>query len=222
MSNQESVDYHHPTEHKRKVTARYSTEGVQVTMPMPNPKHINRFLKRNCALDLLNPKFHMKWDAKEISESEAMLYAIWTHLEVRPTDENVVAYCVGDGARPRTGALLAFTTQWKVQSIDPLLSQWNNEYMPVQRLTIIPSRVQDVLQVNNYITRQTRIIVAPHSHAPLKDCLHLFKNNAGPNHIVAMPCCQDLHLHQEPDKVYYDWACLSPERLVKVWKDIKV
>ena len=209
-------------EHQKRVTAKYKDDSVQIILPLPNGKHLDRFLNRKCSLDLLDPKFELKWNSKEITESEAMLYAIRTHLKVDPTNEDVVVHVVGEGFRPRTGALLAFATRWTVFSIDPNLSEWRKRNRSsIKRLFCVDKRVEDFDGSDFLVMGDddlTQIVMAPHSHANLAKSLSMFKG-FGRKHMVARSC-GDLDFDLNPSKVYLDWACLSPERLIKVWKDL--
>ena len=224
----EGSNYQFKNEYSKKVVAKYYQDGASVTLPMPNAKHINRFIKRNCALDLLNPKLELRWDAKEISESESIFYAIRTKLNIYPKDKSVLVFCVGDGVHPRTGALLSFTTMWTVISIDPgLRDKWQfPENAGIKRLRTARLKAEDVTKTTlekigiNRDNFKTMIIAAPHSHAKLLKCLHLFGGRNG--HVVSLPCCVPQELDQEPDYVYYDWACLSGERLIKIWKNVAI
>ena len=218
--------------HTTDVRVQYGTNRVSLTLPTPNANHIDRFLKRNCALDLLDPKYDLKWDAKEISESEACLRAARAVLGIDPKREDVLAAVVGDGKHPRTGALIAFTTKWGVWSVDPMLDTTKKALYSINRLQLIPSKVQE-LEYPFIIPgwdvvwdgSPVRVLILPHSHAPVEASLDAFK----PHHVVALPCCVPYNIKKKagdndvdipPAKEYYDWSCLSGERHVKVWKNM--
>lgn len=82
--------------------------------------YVDRFLKWDCGPALL--EMGLFPNAKEISESMACLLAIDNHLQLRFDSADVLCIVVGDGATPRTAALLAARTKWKrVVSIDPAM-----------------------------------------------------------------------------------------------------
>lgn len=224
--NRHGTSYQSSGEHSKRVTAKYYQDGASVTLPMPNGRHINRFLKRRCSLDLLNPELNLNWDAKEISESEAIAYAIQKKLEIHPSRPDVLVFCVGDGFRPRTGALLAFSTKWTMVSIDPgLFEEWLTPKVSfnVDRLHTIKKKVEhveieEIEEIINYNNFREVVIACPHSHARLKDCKHLL--NYGYGHVVTMPCCVPQELPERVFCDYYDWSCLSGERRILIWRNV--
>ena len=232
MYAREHVKHQQDNNPHHSVTSVYQNGAVSLTLPIPNGKHIDRFLERRCATDLMIESLDLGWNAKEISESEAIRYAIRHHMKIMAKDSDVLVFVVGDGTRPRTGALLAYTTAWHIVSIDPLLRDcYVGMRDDIKRLACVKKKVEDFswtdvspmnlgyekywhMLENNEVKR---IVAAPHSHADLYKSSRLLGEYGG--HVVALPCCTEQSLHDEPSKVYYDWACLSPERLVKVWKN---
>jgi len=84
-------------------------------------KHVDRFLRWRCSLDLI--EMGLFPDAQEITESMACLSAVESHLAdiTRLSDTSTTCIVVGDGSTPRTAALLAMRSKWRVLSVDPAL-----------------------------------------------------------------------------------------------------
>ena len=82
---------------------------------------LDRFLRWRCALDLI--EMGLFPNAQEISESMACLSAIERHLAhiTRLSDTSTTCVVIGDGSTPRTAALLAMRSKWRVLSVDPAL-----------------------------------------------------------------------------------------------------
>ena len=86
-----------------------------------NLRFIDSFLRWDCGRLLLGMGLFP--NTQEISESMACLETIHERLSavVSRSNEDVVAIVVGDGRTPRTAALIAMRTKWRVVSIDPAL-----------------------------------------------------------------------------------------------------
>jgi hypothetical protein len=170
-------------------------------------KYLDDFIALKCAPDLLALKVFP--NIKEITESQSAYYACKRLF--RPTDESVTAVCVGDGSTPRTGALLAFRTKWNVFSVDPALARKADEYSSVQRLTVVPKKIEDF----ELHTDGPMLIVAVHSHAKLSVCLSKLSGTSV--HVVSMPCCYPDDIKQSPDKHKADYGIMSPKCDVNTW-----
>jgi hypothetical protein len=155
--------------------------------------------------------------------------------ELGPEDAFI---CVGDGATPRTAALFAHLTKGgHCYAIDPLLAErstvvgtpkdlveddgalratWRHEWEIVDRLTVIPLRVEQVR-----IRVRRAVILMVHCHCTIDqvidqiDCEEILG-------VVTAPCCQ-WGPHQEllqgmpPVAVFRDAAMLSGKNDVRVW-----
>ena len=174
-------------------------------------RYYEKFLKWNCALDLLSLRLYEK--CKEITESMAAYEAVLKEI-LPPNDSVLVSF--GDGSRPRTAALFAFRTPFECFSVDPLLHSLE-AYQDVKRLTCLPSRAEEVV-----IDCQGKHAVAlfVHSHVAMKDALPSLKNYSGLS-VVVIKCCKELDQgYRSPDITYYDAGIESPERRVDIWKQL--
>ena len=165
-------------------------------------------------------------DLKEISEAEAMRNAIVHKLRLDPGTPRTIVIAVGDGHTPRLGALLAYTTAWKVVSIDP---KAKSVRPTIQRLTVIARRVENVLPETIRTvdpTAERIIIAAPHSHASLDDAVDLARQAFPDAHIdaIAMPCCirQSVRNRHTCDRRYEDLGVWSGKAVVQIWKGIEI
>jgi hypothetical protein len=95
-------------------------------------KHVDTFLSWRCGRELLAMGLFPGAISQEISESMACLAAATTGVGgggggggggagLSCRDASVVCVVVGDGRTPRTAALLAMRTRWRVVSVDPAL-----------------------------------------------------------------------------------------------------
>lgn len=180
-------------------------------------RYIEEFVSLNCAPDMLALKLFP--NAKEITETMACFNAVRTHiipkygLEYRQKDVNVVV--IGDGHKPRTGALFAMRTAWKVDSIDPLMDFDDNQ---VKRLRTWKSKIEDILYLG--YGEEAAILVFPHSHARIDEMLR--KIVAKTIHVISIPCCVPQEISGiMPDVVYKDENIWSEKNEVKIWLDIK-
>ncbi len=172
----------------------------------PNTEYINRFFRMNCAVDLMRLK--MFPDAKEVTESLAMVNACKNLPNAfddrRRSDINVVV--VGDGHRPRTGALFACLTRWNCVSIDPEMVQ---EIWPIYRLKCYKKKVEDVkLHFEGPL-----IIVLPHSHAKPSKCIENLTTDSTLC-IINMPCCVPSDILHYEHISYKDSRVWSPKNRI--------
>ena len=177
-------------------------------------RHINEFVRLNCAADMLALKLFP--NAKEITESMAAYHAVRSHLlkqcEISLDDPKVNLICVGDGHTPRTAALFAFRSGWNCTSIDPVLRE--KEY-PIKRLTLLRKKIEDT-NLDSIIG--VAIVVMVHSHAPMQAVLEHIK--ATRLHIVSIPCCVPHEIHGRYYLGYQDTAIWSPQNTVKIWRNV--
>lgn len=172
----------------------------------PNTEYINRFIKMKCAADLL--RLRMFPDAKEVTESFGMINACKNlPLEFNDrsrSDINVVV--VGDGVRPRTGALFAHLTRWNCVTIDPIMVE---EVWPIHRLKCYKKKVEDVkLHFDGPL-----IIVLPHSHAKPSICLSNITTSSLLC-VINMPCCVPSDILHFEHISYKDGRIWSPKNRI--------
>lgn len=178
-------------------------------------RYLDEFVKLRCSPDLL--ALGVFPNAKEITESMAAYHTVRQHLrDYHSDDPHVSVFVIGDGNTPRTAALFAFRTRWTCYSIDPRLPR--DKTWDVKRLHVLPAKVEDVHQ-GDALDAQRFLIVAVHSHAVLAHALERFRCPPERRAVVAIQCCVPQVLPgRAPDLEYRDWAVLSPENLVKVWR----
>lgn len=138
--------------------------------------YLNRFMSMKCAPDLL--LLGMFPNAKEITESFAAFEAM-THLPYDFKDD-IQIVVVGDGTKPRTGAVFAFRSAWSVISLDPLMKKTDYD---IKRLTAYQARMEDL----TFEFDKPTVIVCVHSHAKLSVCLERIK--APKRYLINIPCC---------------------------------
>jgi len=171
-------------------------------------RYLNEFVKLSCAPYLLARKLFP--NAKEISESMGMYSAvrdIRMPMGMEYSDPSITVVVVGDGHTPRTAALFAMRSKWQALSIDPMLrkTEWG-----IDRLTCIPKKVEDCETIVN----ERSILVLPHAHVNIPDCLHVVPNV---ELVVALPCCVPITWDREPTNEYWDECIFSPENKIKIW-----
>jgi len=183
--------------------------GVTVMVKKPSLRYVDAFIRLKCAPDLL--LMNLFPNTKEITESMAAYDAVRKYCpDYTLGDPGVTVAVIGDGASPRTGAIFAYRSKWRVLSIDPQLHNkpiWSK----IARLSSYPEKVQDVA-----LTADIAVLV--HAHVILDSIAHL-----NPSIIVAMPCCvnQDYFLRIKPDIIFTDWGVHSPKRTINIWKDLR-
>lgn len=193
--------------------------NVSVTIPTPNNKYLDKFIKFNKkGTDILRTGVFP--NAKEITESYAALNAFYKHFNLRHKEDDVLFLVVGDGAHPRTGVTFAFNTPHRVISIDPAMMKtdlynegrnWhagkqplknvNGGFIDVDRLYLFPSTLWEwafgLPKHENHLDpcmsifgNPKIIVVGVHDHAPPVDIEEL-KKKAGDRikGIIQMPCC---------------------------------
>lgn len=171
----------------------------------PNTEYVNRFIKMRCAVDLLRLK--MFPDAKEITESLGMVNACKNLPETFDRkDDKINVVVVGDGHRPRTGALFACLTRWNCVSIDPCLVQ---EIWPIYRLKCYKKKIEDVkLHFDGPL-----IIIMPHSHAKASKCIENLTTSSS-LYLINMPCCVPSDILHYEHLSYKDTRVWSPKNQV--------
>ena len=211
---------------------RHNNGSVSLTIPGNNIMHLERFFARKCVVDLWKLKIYP--NLKEVSEAEAMRYALVRKLKLEEGSAGTLAVVVGDGRTPRLGALLAYTTNWKVVSIDPILKD-DIRYNLIDRLTLIRHKIEagllevspcfDSMPIVGYKDSIRRVVIChPHSHADLNHSLTLIKNHFPdePISIVAMPCCvrQSIEVRKSCDIRYEDLGIWSTKNVVQIWEPL--
>lgn len=191
-----------------------NSDTLTLTIRKTNYDLLNEFVKLRCAQDLLalNVFQNAANPVKEITEAMGLFKLIRKVLgdDVLMDAQNR-AWCVGDGTRPRMGAMLAYRTKWQVNSVDPIISF----QQVATRLFCLPLTVEELVG-GVYTEIPGRILVACHSHAPMGVAVKAIR----PEWIFTLPCC--VNQHPGPNykliKSYHDWGILSPHREVFAWQ----
>lgn len=150
---------------------------------------------------------------KEISESMSAHDCLYYIIGVNRSSPDTYCYVLGDGTSPRTAALIAISSKFKVFSIDPLLtSRWNN-YM--DRLTLFTGLSQDFTDINPKASLS--IIIGVHSHANLNE---FWSRVPKPKIAISIPCCVKQETSIDITGKYIDPKNLSEKNTVLYWLDL--
>jgi hypothetical protein len=178
--------------------------------------------------------------SKEVSEVVAMCDAVerafkFIHRRSAATFSNVRVFVLGDGKKPLCAASLClhFPSSWKYYSIDPIMSAvdvgpYSNRFFQhnclSQNFKIPPHFVIENAEEktssetgtgNCVIDPPINVVVACHSHAPLKEFLSRVPR---PAIVVTMPCCADYSaVDAEPILCFDDFEVYSPKRKVHIY-----
>ena len=200
-------------------SAKQAGGMLHVSIKVPSSRYFDEALRMNCFVDLF--RIGVFPNAKEITESMATYNAVRTHVwgdvfDIKRRDVDVLI--VGDGRSPRTGALFAMLSKWRIFSIDPELEgrelQWECK---IRNLKIIGRKIEDC---DTFELQRNVILLLVHSHADQYECLDFIRRCGGVENVavVSIPCCSDLSFHGVPPvHDYHDWGCWSPKRRVMVW-----
>ncbi len=187
----------------------FKTKHSRIT----STRYLERFFSLNSAEELI--KYKLFPNPKEITESFGMLNAVETVIHnsdpyISKDNENITCIVVGDGQKPRTGALCAFLTKWNVYSIDPDM-KWLNVANEITRLTCMAQKIEDAklkLEVPGPV-----IIMMPHAHASAQaswDCIQSPKK-----WLVRMRCCTKDEINV-PGISYNDPHVCSPKNKIEI------
>jgi hypothetical protein len=199
-------------------------QALVLSLKKQSTRYFDEFLRLRCALDLLQMEIYP--NAKEITEAMSVFNAFQVHLKnIRTDDPEHGVVVIGDGKTPRTGAMLAFRTRWKVWSIDPALKSWQRN--DIRNLTTIPGSFPEAFSFG-FMVRLLKLkrisLVLPHAHVPLSSVERFISRPVVWHRInvLCFPCCltQNRLFGREADIVYSDWGCWSPKREVLIWKNV--
>lgn len=180
--------------------------------------YIDELFRLKCAPDLMATGAFP--NGKELTESFGAYHAMWKYLRILGEPDWTVVV-VGDGAAPRTGLVFAYRAPWLVLSVDPRL-RIKKKY-EADRLYSYPCRVEDFPKQAGRLGSSKLLIVAVHSHANLDASLEACRKMGVFDRIavIAIPCCVKQEIEGvEPSAVYSDSSIWSPERTVKIWKNV--
>lgn len=177
-------------------------------------KYIARFMAWNSAPDMLEMKLFP--NIKEVAESMSMFYCVesllmnWDeYIRDNRRNQNINVVVVGDGHRPRTGALFAYSTKWNVVSIDPEMKSVD---YPIQRLKCYDCKVEDVPDID--FGDEPLIIIYPHSHAPVQVGWDKFQSTR--KWLIKMECCTKDKLDL-PYYAFRDTNAITAANQIFIW-----
>jgi hypothetical protein len=168
---------------------------------------------------------------KEVTESIGMLkYVVNNHSSI-VNDDNVVCISIGDGGGPRTGAIIAYSTKWKVFSIDPdMRESWTTDDavdsigISHDKLKCRKMMFEDWLETHESKDMdgiKQIILVCVHSH-------NLFTCDASIDSLKerwnkcdislsTMPCCVNQMITDVPKNVQMDDNIISAKNIMFHW-----
>ena len=197
------------------INYKESPNSIMVEVKKSSLRYLDEFIRLKCASDLIISKFFP--NAKEITESMSVYNTVRKYLQndFPFDDKETTCLVVGDGTKPRTGALFAFRTNWNVISIDPNM-RTDKSFIKIDRLLPVKSKIEDFHSLLKFIKTKKVLIVCVHSHAKLTDCIKQLKEKDVI--IISMPCCVPDDLDVEPDISYNDWGIHSEKRTINIYK----
>src|SRR5690349_3207328 len=177
--------------------------------------YVDWFLKKH--LNLLPLFMTTGFPSKEITETMAAVNALFhnSSFDVDRKDGDIICYVIGDGRTPRTAAVIAQSSNFKVWSIDPLLKIKKRQQAVIDtipRLHLFPGLAEDFVNVDEYAPLS--IIIAVHSHANLEAFWSRIK---GPKIAIAIPCCVAQTTDVEELGRYRDEKIFSEKNEIVYW-----
>lgn len=196
--------------------------SISVHVPTPTPRHLDDLLRLDCYPDLIQTGWYP--NTKELTESAAAFNAA-RKLGLSFMDPTAMLVAVGDGRYPRTAGMFAFRTRWQCWAVDPQLR--DTDWPGIRRLSGLRKRIEDVRVLSHAAYCAGPLVIAcVHSHAPANAVMDFASRALGAGlatevHVISIRCCVDDALADiPPDLEYHDWGCWSPERRVRVWRDL--
>jgi len=185
---------------------------------MKNNPYVERIFKLKRTKDMLQ----LFPNIKEWTESMGAYNAIVKHISFnfKLNDPDVTVLVVGDGSTPRTGAMIALQSNWKVFSIDPKLKKFKTKRIKeISRLTVLPIRIEELIpSLCSSCIFDKVIIVCVHSHA--STFLSWTKINAKIKALINIPCCYKHDMPFKANLEYKDEFILSKKNTVQIWNTL--
>jgi hypothetical protein len=193
--------------------------SININVPMLTPRYIDELWRSACLPDLLRSGWYP--DVKELTESCAAFRAS-AKLHLDWGNPGVCVIAVGDGRWPRTAGMFAYRSKWTAIAVDPRAAI-EGAVPGVQRCYSRPVCLAAALTPWSDFELPAftdYVYVCVHSHAPAAEVLASVARAPGTVHIVSNRCCVDDSLALAPDYEYLDWGIWSPERRVRIWRDV--
>lgn len=181
---------------------------------MAKADYFNELIKLHCGATLLEKKLFP--NAKEVTESFGCFHATIDALGgMEACGRDITCVVVGDGTKPRTGALFALRTRWNVISIDPIMrrTDWGKE---INRLTAIQGKAEDFpMQYDTDL-----VLVFPHSHADSQKVLQAHTVTEGYTRtVVWLPCCVEMKMDGKSIS-FKDARIMSPKNRFYIYQGV--
>lgn len=201
------------------IGGKHGHMSISIDVPMLSARYIDELVRSTCFIDLLKSGWYP--DAKELTESCAAFRASnKLGLDWKRNDVCVIA--VGDGRYPRTAAMFAYRTQWTAIAVDPRAC-FHGEVPEVRRCYSIAKTLGDCLRpwdACGLPLFSDYVFACVHSHAPVEELIEAASLCPGRVHVISNRCCVDDTLPTEPTHEYMDWGIWSPERRVRIWREL--
>lgn len=200
-----------------KIRQQENPEHITLQITKPSDRYFNELMRSTCAPDLITSGVFP--NAKEVTESFGAYNAVRNHLwkQYPPNDPDVVCVCVADGSTPRTALTFALRTAWNVISVDPNLrtEKFHNWIKRYKRLYLFAKKVEDF-----HFESKKLLIVMVHPHVKIDNTLASLIGYEQRS-VVSMQCCvKQFITGKEPDIQYNDIGIWSPQRSIKIWKQV--
>lgn len=184
-----------------------------------NTKHLDRYLGSRASSDIQNlGVMPIQAGAKEVTESMAIVDAANKYFGQL---DNVDAFIIGDGYKPRMGVMLAFfgNRNWNIHSIDPTIinGKWEGT---VSRLSTYRTKIEDFNE-NVGDTSNHALLLLPHSHASVKKSIYKIKALGYKEiSVISMPCCFSDNIG-DWEISYVDEAIINtPKNVINIYFNV--
>lgn len=180
------------------------------TKDRSNLKYANWFMRLQTFRDIYPHFMKCGRPIKEMTESMGIYAALTKVFEKGDFKQPHNLICIGDGTTPRTGALIAHLTKWRVWSIDPIMRL---DRGVTKNLTLIKNKVENI---RRGVLPERAILVSPHGHFDMRKAIQLMN----PSLIITMPCCffEKQTLNEDPQWDYRDPYVLTEHNRILIYK----
>lgn len=206
-----------------------------------------------CVASQFPPLLNLKLfpNGKEVSESLSAYYSVRDYLEFKNdlniiSNRNVQCYVIADGNVPRTAAVFACATNWRVFSIDPRMKQkwvckFNNDVVSmdneqgqpkeqdfveglestpsIQRLYPFSMTSTEFLQTSIFKkvkSLKSDLNIIVAVHSHA-DLWEFYNEIPSPKLCLEIPCCFKPNIQREPITVFTDEALHSEKNTIYMW-----
>ena len=132
--------------------------------------------------------------------------------------QDVLCICVADGKTPKSGHLFAGCTEFKVISIDPLMSKKYVGKSGHKNLTCIDDVVENA-NLGETEKYKMVVLVGIHSHANIQNLWDKLVKEEKPILCLSIPCCGGF-VHgpkQDPEEEFKERGIFSDKNKILIW-----